>query len=60
MTLPCTVWLSRRGLAFTLASVVCMTLVPILSVSRLAAAAATAGAAADGRAAGDTGVARAI
>src|SRR6187399_1081632 len=38
VTLPCTVWLSRRVLALTLASVVCMTLVPILSVSRLAAA----------------------
>src|SRR6187455_1452513 len=38
VTLPCTVWLSRRVLAFTLASVVCMTLVPILPISRLASA----------------------
>ena len=38
VTLPWTVRSSRRVLACTLASVVCMTLVPILSVARLAAA----------------------
>lgn len=38
MTLPCTVWMSRRILALTLASIIGMTLVPVLSVPDLLAA----------------------